>query len=103
MGFRFKNRKLIYAELEYEHEKDEIPLNSEYIPVVILARITEQGLTGTKYAYRVADEHGHSALVWEEDALSEADYREKFPEEFEDDKGEPEKTEESTGQPENPV
>ena len=92
MGFRFKNRQLAYAPLVLENDAERRKrfLNSEeYVPVVILARLTEQDLTGTTYSYRVATGCGNVATIPDEELLTEAEYKEKF--------------EESSGQPENVV
>lgn len=78
MGFRFKNRQKAYAPVasdccdkdvsaEHEHEQ-------QYEPVVILARLTQESLDETHYAYRVATSDGNVAIVNEDELVSDKDY-----------------------------
>lgn len=78
MGFRFKNRQKAYApvtngccdkntDVVAEHEQ-------EFEPVVILARLTQESLDETHFAYRVATSDGNVAIVNEDELVSDKDY-----------------------------
>lgn len=103
MGFRFKNRQKAYISVEDTKKCCDVKVEDsvtkeEYKPVVILARLTEEGMDGAVYMYRVATSDGQVEIVFEESLLSEKDYNNG-----DETEGEAEKKEESPSETEKVV
>ena len=78
MGFRFKNRQKAYLEVAQRafnaKNSNDLVLRGPdpvYVPVVVLARLTEDTLDGQEFAYRIATSDGQVEIVLEEELLKE--------------------------------